>query len=143
MRSQTPQKFKNGWRVKVLRQGLLLKIVFSFHCVKVIVRNLSEHFALIADPFPGARTLVNHFNPARSQILGNFIIIIIIIIIITIIIVVIIILLLFFYFLFFINFSMLFIIVISRISISIRITVFNWNEFFNRNYVGFFNRNEL
>ena len=46
-------------------------------------------------------------------------------------------------FLFFINFSMLFIIVISRISISIRITVFNWNEFFNRNYVGFFNWNEL
>ena len=90
MRNQTPQKFKNGWRVKVFRQGLLLKIVFSFHCVKVIVRNLSEHFALIADPFPGARTLVNHFNPARSQILGNFIIIIITIIIIVIIIIIII-----------------------------------------------------
>ena len=91
MRNQTPQKLKNGWRVKVLRQGLLLKIVFSFHCVKVIVRNLSEHFTLIADPFPGARTLVNHFNPARSQILGNFIIIIIIIIIIIVIIIIIII----------------------------------------------------
>ena len=47
-------------------------------------------------------------------------------------------LLLLFFFFFFINFLMLFIIVISRISISIRITVFNWNEFFNRNYVGFF-----
>ena len=81
MRNQTPQKLKNGWRVKVLRQGLLLKIVVSFSCVKFFVWNLSEHFTLTADPFGGARTLVNHFNPARSQILGNFIIIIIIIII--------------------------------------------------------------
>ena len=82
MRNQTPQKLKNGWRVKVLRQGLLLKIVVSFSCVKFFVWNLSEHFALTADPFGGARMLVNHFNPARSQILGNFIIIIIIIVII-------------------------------------------------------------
>ena len=88
MRSQTPQKFKNGWRVKVLRQGLLLKIVVSFSCVKFLVWNLSEHFALTADPFRGARTLVNYFNPARSQILGNFIIIIIIIIIIIVIIII-------------------------------------------------------
>ena len=87
MRNQTPQKLKNGWRVKVLRQGLLLKIVVSFSCVKFLVWNLSEHFALTADPFRGARTLVNHFNPARSQILGNFIIIIIIIIIIIVIII--------------------------------------------------------